>query len=89
MPPYAMWLQGVDDLVAWYLGAGRGCEGSRLMAGAANGCPAFAQYRRHPGGGHSPWALQVIELRGDRIEAIHAFLDTADFGRLGFPDRLD
>jgi RNA polymerase sigma-70 factor (ECF subfamily) len=88
MPPYAMWLQGRDDLVTWYTGAGIGCEGSRLLAGQANGCPAFAQYRRDPDGGHVPWALQVVELRGDRIEAIHAFLDTEAFERFGFPQRL-
>ena len=89
MPPYAMWLQGRDDLLAWYTGAGIGCTGSRLLAGQANGCPAFAQYRVDPDGGHVPWALQVIELRGGRIEAIHAFLDTEAFDRFGFPSRLD
>ena len=56
----------------------------------AHGCPAFAQYKPDPDGGRSPWALQVVELRDGRIEAIHAFLDTADsFGRFGFPDRMD
>jgi RNA polymerase sigma-70 factor, ECF subfamily len=89
MPPYAMWLQGRDDLIAWYVGAGIGCTGSRLLPGFANGCPAFAQYRVDADGGHTPWALQVIELRGDRIEAIHAFLDTEAFDRFGFPSRLD
>lgn len=61
----------------------------RLLPGEANGCPAFAQYRVDPDGGHVPWALQVVELRGDRIEAIHAFLDTEAFERFGFPPRLD
>ena len=85
-----MWLQGVDDLVAWYLGPGAGCAGSVLLAGQANGCPAFAQYKPDPGGGRSPWALQVVELRDGRIEAIHALLDTDDtFSRFGFPDHLD
>lgn len=89
MPPYAMWLQGRDDLVEWYLGAGIGCKGSRLLPGQANGCPAFAQYRVDPAGGHAPWALQVIELRDDQIEAVHSFLDTESFERFGFPARLD
>lgn len=90
MPPYAMWLQGRDDVLAWYVGPGIGCKGSRVLTGRANGCPAFAQYRIDPAGGHAPWALQVIELRGDRVEAIHAFLDTAEsFERFGFPPRLD
>jgi RNA polymerase sigma-70 factor (ECF subfamily) len=90
MPPYAMWLQGIDDLVAWYVGPGAGCADSRLLAGWANGCPAFAQYKPDPAGGRSPWALQVVELRDGRIEAIHAFLDTEEsFARFGFPARLD
>lgn len=89
MPPYAMWLQGHDDLVAWYVGPGAGCRGSRLLRGWANGCPAFAQYRVDPAGGHRPWALQVLELRGDRIGEIHAFLDTREcFERFGFPAHL-
>jgi RNA polymerase sigma-70 factor (ECF subfamily) len=88
MPPYAMWLQGRDDVVAWWFGPGIGCAGSRLLPGEANGCPAFAQYRVDPAGGYAPWALQVLELRGDRIEAVHAFLDTEAFARFGFPERL-
>ena len=89
MPPYAMWLQGRDDLVAWYAGAGIGCKGSRLLRGWANGCPAFAQYRVDPNGGHMPWALQVLELRDGRIAEVHAFLDTAEcFARFGFPAHL-
>lgn len=90
MPPYAMWLQGVEDLVTWWTGPGAECRGSRLLATWANGCPAFGQYRPDPDGGHRPWALQVLELRDGRIEAIHAFLDTGDsFARFGFPDHLD
>lgn len=89
MPPFAMWLQGTKDLVTWYLGAGIECRDSRLLPGRANGCPAFAQYRIDPDGGHAPCALQVLELRGDRIEAIHAFLDTEAFARFGFPPHLD
>ncbi len=89
MPPYAMWLEGADDILTWYAGAGIGCTGSRLLAGQANGCPAFAQYRVDPDGGHAPWALQVLELRGDRISAFHAFIDTEAFARFGFPPHLD
>ena len=88
MPPYAMWLQGAPDVLTWMAGAGIGCQGSRLLAGQANGCPAFAQYRIDPAGGHAPWALQVIELQGDRIGAFHSFLDTEAFGRFGFPLHL-
>ena len=88
MPPYAMWLQGRDDVLAWWAGPGAACEGSKLLAGRANGCPAFAQYRVDPQGGHTPWALQVLELQGDRIAEFHAFLDTEAFARFGFPAHL-
>lgn len=89
MPPYAMWLQGRQDLLTWYVGPGIDCKGSRLLPGWANGCPAFAQYRADPDGGHAPWALQVLELRGERIAAVHSFLDTDEcFGRFGFPAHL-
>ena len=88
MPPYAMWLQGRADVLAWWAGPGAACEGSKLLAGRANGCPAFAQYRVDPAGGHAPWALQVLELRGGRVAEFHAFLDTEAFTRFGFPAHL-
>lgn len=88
MPPYALWLQGTADVLAWWTGPGAECEGSRLLAGRANGCPAFAQYRVDPDGGHAPWALQVVEVRDDRIAAVHSFLDTEAFARFGFPAHL-
>jgi hypothetical protein len=31
----------------------------------------------------------VVELRGERIEAVHAFLGSEAFERFGFPPRLD
>jgi len=75
MPPYAMWLRGPADIGSFMLGPGIGCRGSRLVPRWANGCPAFGHYKIDPQGGHSPWALQVIEVAGDRITGIHSFLD--------------
>ena len=54
MPPYAMWLRGATDIGAWMLGPGAQCRGSRLLATAANGAPAFGQYRVDPEGGTCP-----------------------------------
>ncbi len=89
MPPYAMWLEGASDIGKWMLGPGFECKGSRLIATAANGGPAFAQYRVDPSGGWAPWALQVIEISGDRISGIHAFLDAeALFPSFGLPAHL-
>ena len=88
MPPYAMWLQGPDEISRWLLGPGIGCRGSRLLATAANGSAAFGQYRPDPQGGHAPWSLQVIEVSGNRIVGLHNFLDTNLFATFGLPAHL-
>ena len=62
MPPYDLWLQTHADIRAWCLGPGIGCEGSRLVATAANGAAAFGQYKPAADGGHEPWSLQVVEM---------------------------
>ena len=90
MPPYELWLQTHLDIRRWCLGPGIGCRDSRLVPVAANGSPAFAQYKPAPGGGHEPWSLQVLELSDGRISGITFFLDTQKFFPLfGLPPRLD
>ena len=90
MPPIAMWLQGVDQLAAWYLGFGIGCKGSRLVPTAANGLPAFGQYRPdHENGGHKAWSLQVLEIADGAVAHVHHFLDVERvFPRFGLDLRL-
>jgi RNA polymerase sigma-70 factor (ECF subfamily) len=90
MPPIAMWLKGLEDLSAWYLGYGIGCKGSRLVPTVANGLPAFGQYRPdHDLGGHKAWSLQVLEIEGERVAHIHHFLDVERlFPRFGLDLRL-
>ena len=56
---------------------------------AANGCAAFGSYKLDPDGGHAPWAIQVIEVSGDRIVGHHNFLDTELFAAFGLPAHLD
>jgi RNA polymerase sigma-70 factor, ECF subfamily len=90
MPPYALWLQTHDDIVAWCLGPGAGCRGSRLVPTVANGSPAFGQYKPDGSGGHEAWALQVLEVSGGRIVGANFFLDTATlFPLFGLPLRLE
>lgn len=88
MPPYAMWLVGNENIGRWMLGPGAGCEGSVLLPTIANGCPAFGQYRVDPEGGHTPWALQVLEISDGKIAGFHAFLDTSLFAAFGLPEHL-
>jgi RNA polymerase sigma-70 factor, ECF subfamily len=90
MPPLPLWLRGPDSITAWMAGTGRGCHGSRLIPVAANGMPAFGQYRPSlSGSGHDPWALIVLEISAGRIAAINNFLDTARlFPLFGLPAHL-
>lgn len=89
MPPYTLWIQGPESVRAWLLGMGAGCRGSRLLATAACGSPAFGQYKLDPEGGHKPFALVVLELSGDRIAGWNSFLDTETlFPRFELPAHL-
>ncbi|MBL8219745.1 MAG: sigma-70 family RNA polymerase sigma factor [Bryobacterales bacterium] len=89
MPPYSLWLRGRQPVHDWLSGRGCGCRGSRLIATAACGLPAFGQYRVDPAGGHTPWALTVLEIRGDGIAGWNSFLDTQTlFPHFGLPLRL-
>jgi RNA polymerase sigma-70 factor, ECF subfamily len=90
MPPYSLWLQGRDNLFAWWLGAGIGCKGSKLVpVGLVNGMPAWAQYKPAPSGDREPWALIVPEVSGGRIVELTFFLDTQRlFPLFGLPERV-
>jgi RNA polymerase sigma-70 factor (ECF subfamily) len=91
MPPFDLWLQGREDVFNWWFGVGIGCKGSRVIpAGTANGSPAYGQYKPSANGGYEPWALQVVEIKGDKIGEITFFLDTARiFPLFGLPLHLD
>jgi RNA polymerase sigma-70 factor (ECF subfamily) len=92
MPPYELWLSGREDILRWWLGPGAGCRGSRVLPTvAANGSPAFGQYRPSASGrGYDPWALQVLELADGRIVEFTFFLDTDRlFPLFGLPARLE
>src|SRR5947208_2908091 len=92
MPPYDMWLQGRDDILTWWVGPGIACKGSKMLpAPMANGSVAFGQYKpSESGSGYDPWALQVLELDGDRIVELTFFLGTERiFPLFGLPPRLE
>jgi RNA polymerase sigma-70 factor (ECF subfamily) len=92
MPPYDLWLRGREDILAWWVGPGAGCRGSRVIPTvAANGSPAFGQYKpSESGSGYDPWALQVLEIEDGRIVEFTFFLDTERvFPLFGLPARLE
>jgi RNA polymerase sigma-70 factor, ECF subfamily len=77
MPPFDLWLSGRDDVLTWWFGPGAGCRGSRVIPTvAANGAPAFGQYKPNDAGdGYEPWALQVLEIEDGKIVEFTFFLD--------------
>jgi RNA polymerase sigma-70 factor (ECF subfamily) len=92
MPPFDLWLSGRKDIFAWWFGPGIGCRGSRVIPTvAANGSPAFGQYKPSESGtGFDPWALQVLEIADGRIVEFTFFLDTDRlFPLFGLPPHLD
>ncbi len=92
MPPYELWLSGREDILAWWVGLGAGCRGSRVIPTVtANGSPAFGQYKpSETGSGYEPWALQVLEVAGGQIVEFTFFLGTETiFPLFGLPARLE
>jgi len=90
MPPYELWLRSPDDARRWCLGPGIGCRDSCLVPVEASGMPAYGQYKPSDREGIlEPWALQVVEVSGDRIAGITFFLDTRRlFPIFGLPPQL-
>ena len=89
MPPFELWLQGRDDIRRWLL-AGADCRHDRFVPVSANGTPAVAIYQPTVSGGPlRPFAIHLLEVSGDRIVAIHAFLDPGLFEVFGLPTDPD
>lgn len=91
MPPFALWLSGTDDVVAWHVGPGEGCRGSRMVPVTANGSPALAQYKPAPDepGVRRFRALHVLRTAGGRVVEITNFLDPRLPALFGLPERLE
>ncbi|MFD8483007.1 sigma-70 family RNA polymerase sigma factor [Kitasatospora sp. NPDC059673] len=90
MPPFRMWLQGIEELEVWWKGPGRGCVNSRMLPVEANGSPAFAQYRAaEDGNGWTPWGIMVLEIVDGRIAMMTNYMDVDRlFPLWGLPMRL-
>jgi RNA polymerase sigma-70 factor (ECF subfamily) len=96
MPPMPTWFRGPDVIVfltEWaFSGRAYGAEGNRrvkVVPIRANAQPAFATYSWDPErGSHLPTVLQVLTLRGERIEEITGFVSPAVFARFGLPAAL-
>jgi RNA polymerase sigma-70 factor (ECF subfamily) len=89
MPPYALWLEGTDNLVGWFLGQGHGCSGSKVIPISVNGTAGFGSYRMTRPGLWEPFAIQVIEVAGGKIVGHHNFLYPEQFADFGLPPRIE
>jgi RNA polymerase sigma-70 factor (ECF subfamily) len=89
MPPYPFWLDRASEFGKFLNGPGHECEGSQVVRVAANGVPAFAQYRRNPEGGYHAWSIHVLRLGNGEISGIDFFVDPNLFPLFGLPTRTD
>jgi RNA polymerase sigma-70 factor (ECF subfamily) len=89
MPPYAMWLRGAREYGNFIEGPGAACRGSHFVRIAANGSPAFAQWRSNGDGTYDAWAIHLVEISEGRITGIDFFVDPTLFALFDLPVHLD
>jgi RNA polymerase sigma-70 factor (ECF subfamily) len=80
MPPFAWWLSGRVAVRAALLGAAGVCADDRLVRTAANGSPAFAQYRDGQALG-----LVILDIRDGLIASVTTYLEPSLFALFGLP----
>jgi RNA polymerase sigma-70 factor (ECF subfamily) len=89
MPPWPLWVQGPEQIIAFMQGTGAKCEGSKILVTRANGGPAFGLYNRAPEGGYAGWAVVVMETSEGRVSGLHHFIYPELFAEFGLPLRLE
>jgi RNA polymerase sigma-70 factor (ECF subfamily) len=88
MPPMPTWYRGRDAIAAWLTAQPLRDRWLRVPA-RANGQLAVAVYRcSGRTGTFRAFAVDVLTLRGDRIEAITGFVMPAVFARFALPDQM-
>jgi RNA polymerase sigma-70 factor (ECF subfamily) len=94
MPPYPMWFQGREAVLAalatsWDPDSPAYVGRFRLAPTRANGRPAVAAYLRGPDDAtYRAAAISVLRIEDDRIAEATAFHDTALFPAFGLPMEL-
>jgi RNA polymerase sigma-70 factor, ECF subfamily len=85
MPPLPQWYTG-HEAIAGFLERGPMRRRWRHLATRANGQLAVGCYMwDDEAGAYAAQVIDVLTLRGDRISAITAFIDTGIFARFGLP----
>jgi RNA polymerase sigma-70 factor, ECF subfamily len=88
MPPIATWFSGRDAVSAFFEFRVLKGQTRPMLATSANGYPAAASYTLRENGAWAPHSIQVLEIRGDAIAHIHAFLDPSLYRTFGLPTTL-
>ncbi len=92
MPPWPMWLQGRDSVLAalaasWDTGSASYIGRFRMLATRANFQPAVATYVRRVGDtAFQPFAVSVLRVAEDRIAEVTAFHDLDLFPAFALPE---
>ncbi len=86
MPPYAAWYEG-RHAIATFLHEAPLLSSWRLVPTRAGGQLAFGCYQL-VGAEWTAHSVDVLTVRGDKIEHVTAFLEPELFRRLGLPARL-
>ena len=89
MPPWDVWLEGPQELAAFFLGEGSVCRDGRLIPVAVNGTGGYGNYHKVAEGVWEPWAIQTIDVAGGRIVGHHNFVYPELFPAFGLPTRLE
>jgi RNA polymerase sigma-70 factor (ECF subfamily) len=87
MPPFLWWLHGPASIGAALEAGAEYCADDRMLPGApANGCLTIGQYRPDADGVLRPFALLLLEVRGNRIAEIVTYLGAGErFAEFGLP----
>ena len=89
MPPWDLWLQGPEEMAAFFLGPGIHCQDGRLLPIEVNGSPGFGNYHQVAPGVFEPWGIQVLEVADGKIVGHHNFLYPEMFPEFGLPMRIE
>jgi RNA polymerase sigma-70 factor (ECF subfamily) len=88
MPPYPTWYAG-HAAIAGFLRDGPFTVRWRHRPVGANGQVAVAAYAWDDAGGrYAPYVIDVLELRGEQIAGVTAFIDASLFPGFGLPPEL-
>jgi RNA polymerase sigma-70 factor, ECF subfamily len=91
MPPFDGWYQGAEQIVTLTRVhcPAEGPGDMRFIRTTANGQPAAALYMlNRETGKHEAFQLHVLDIKGDGVSHVVAFLDTALFEKFGLPAAL-